>query len=205
MRKIFLLLAVCAAAFSLYAKEEGSAPKVAVIDMGRVFDNYNKTKINEAKLKKQAEIFKDYSDNLAKSLEKLKEEFVKLRDASQNVAFSAAERENRRLNAQDKYRQVMAKEQELREYNQEKQAQLRDEYEKLRNGILTDISNVVSAKCIAEGYVLVLDKSGRTLNNIPFVVYSSNALDITTSVIKTLNMGQTPAASQEPNKGTPEK
>ncbi len=205
MRKIFLLLAACAAAFSLYAKEESSAPKIAVIDMGRVFDNYNKTKINEAKLKKQAEIFKDYSDNLSKSLEKLKEEFVKLRDASQNVAFSAAERENRRLNAQDKYRQVMAKEQELREYNQEKQAQLRDEYEKLRNGILTDISNVVSAKCLAEGYVLVLDKSGRTLNNIPFVVYSSNALDITTSVIKTLNMGQTPPAAQEPNKGTPEK
>ncbi len=205
MRKIFLLLAACAAAFSLYAKEESSAPKIAVIDMGRVFDNYNKTKINEAKLKKQAEIFKDYSDNLAKSLEKLKEEFVKLRDASQNVAFSAAERENRRLNAQDKYRQVMAKEQELREYNQEKQAQLRDEYEKLRNGILTDISNVVSAKCLAEGYVLVLDKSGRTLNNIPFVVYSSNALDITTAVIKTLNMGQTPPAAQEPSKGTPEK
>lgn len=205
MRKIFLLLAACAAAFSLYAKEESSAPKIAVIDMGRVFDNYNKTKINEAKLKKQAEIFKDYSDNLSKSLEKLKEEFVKLRDASQNVAFSAAERENRRLNAQEKYRQVMAKEQELREYNQEKQSQLRDEYEKLRNGILTDISNVVSAKCLAEGYVLVLDKSGRTLNNIPFVVYSSNAMDITTAVIKTLNMGQTPPAAQEPNKGTPEK
>ena len=47
MRKIFLLLAACAAAFSLYAKEESSAPKIAVIDMGRVFDNYNKTKINE--------------------------------------------------------------------------------------------------------------------------------------------------------------
>ena len=64
---------------------------------------------------------------------------------------------------------------------------------------------MVSAKCLAEGYVLVLDKSGRTLNNIPFVVYSSNAMDITTAVIKTLNMGQTSPAAQEPNKGTPEK
>ena len=205
MRKILLMLAACAMAFSLAAKEESAAPKIAVIDMGRVFDSYNKTKINEAKLKKQAEIFKDYSDNLAKSLEKLKEEFVKLRDASQNVAFSSAERENRRLNAQEKYRQVMAKEEELREYNQEKQAQLRDEYEKLRNGILTDISNVVSAKCLAEGYVLVLDKSGRTLNNIPFVVYSSNPMDITAAVIKTLNIGQPNPDAQEPNKGTSEK
>lgn len=205
MRKILLMLAVCAMAVSLAAKEESPAPKIAVIDMGRVFDSYNKTKVNEAKLKKQAEIFKDYSDNLAKSLEKLKEEFVKLRDASQNVAFSSAERENRRLNAQEKYRQVMAKEEELREYNQEKQAQLRDEYEKLRNGILTDISNVVSAKCLAEGYVLVLDKSGRTLNNIPFVVYSSNPMDITAPVIKTLNIGQPNPDAQDPNKGTPEK
>ena len=36
----------------------------------------------------------------------------------------------------------------------------------------------------------MLDKSGRSLNNIPLVVYSSKMLDITESVIKTLNMGQ---------------
>lgn len=41
------------------------------------------------------------------------------------MAFTAAERENRRLNAADKYAQVTAKEKELRDYNREKQAELR--------------------------------------------------------------------------------
>ena len=191
MKKLFVtLLSAALLAGIVPVKAADPALKIAVIDMNRVFQEYNKTKINEAKLKKQAEIYKEYSTQLAQSLSKLRQEFVKLRDDSQNMVYTAAERENRRMNAQEKYRQAAAKEAELREYNRERQKQLRDEYEKLRSSILTDISNVVSAKCLAEGYGLVLDKSGRSLNNIPLVVYSSKMLDITESVIKTLNMGQ---------------
>ena len=188
-----LVLAVCT---GVELSAQNMPLKIAVIDMNRVFQEYNKTKINEAKLKKQADIYKEYSNQLAQSLNKLRQEFVKLRDDSQNMVYTAAERENRRLNAQEKYRQTAAKEAELREYNRERQKQLRDEYEKLRSSILQDISNVVTEKCLAEGYGLVLDKSGRTLNNIPFVVYSSKMLDITDSVIKTLNMGQNKPAPE---------
>ena len=191
--KIWLTMVLCSALTlgSVFASRAEEKPlKIAVIDMNRVFQEYNKTRVNEAKLKKQAEIFKEYSTQLAQSLAQLRQEFIKLRDDSQNMVYSAAERENRRLNAQEKYRQAAAKEQELREYNRERQAQLRDEYEKLRNSILEDISRVVEAKCLAEGYGLVLDKSGRSLNNIPLVVYSSKMLDITDSVIQTLNLGQ---------------
>ena len=191
MKKLFVTLLSAAVLAGLVPVKAADQPlKIAVIDMNRVFQEYNKTKINEAKLKKQAEIYKEYSTQLAQSLSKLRQEFVKLRDDSQNMVYTAAERENRRMNAQEKYRQAAAKEAELREYNRERQKQLRDEYEKLRSSILTDISNVVSAKCLAEGYGLVLDKSGRSLNYIPLVVYSSKMLDITESVIKTLNMGQ---------------
>ena len=190
---VLLVLAVCT---GVELSAQNMSLKIAVIDMDRVFQEYNKTKINEAKLKKQADIYKEYSNQLAQSLNKLRQEFVKLRDDSQNMVYTAAERENRRLNAQEKYRQTAAKEAELREYNRERQKQLRDEYEKLRSSILQDISNVVTEKCLAEGYGLVLDKSGRTLNNIPFVVYSSKMLDITDSVIKTLNMGQNKPAPE---------
>ena len=190
---VLLVLAVCT---GVELSAQNMSLKIAVIDMNRVFQEYNKTKINEAKLKKQADIYKEYSNQLAQSLNKLRQEFIKLRDDSQNMVYTAAERENRRLNAQEKYRQAAAKEAELREYNRERQKQLRDEYEKLRSSILQDISNVVTEKCLAEGYGLVLDKSGRTLNNIPFVVYSSKMLDITDSVIKTLNMGQNKPAPE---------
>ena len=115
---VLLLLAVCT---GVELSAQNMPLKIAVIDMNRVFQEYNKTKINEAKLKKQADIYKEYSNQLAQSLNKLRQEFVKLRDDSQNMVYTAAERENRRLNAQEKYRQTAAKEAELREYNRERQ------------------------------------------------------------------------------------
>ena len=198
MKYLQVIAFLCAAlSLGVMSTTAGEQPlKIAVIDMNRVFQEYNKTRINESKLKKQSEIYKEYSNQLSQSLAKLRQEFIKLRNDSQNMVYTAAERENRRLNAQEKYQQVAAKEQELREYNRERQAQLRDEYEKLRSSILNDISNVVSAKCLAEGYGLVLDNSGRSLNNIPLVVYSSKILDITDSVIRTLNLGHNHPAPQ---------
>ena len=120
MKKRILTLLCAFCALPLFAAEM----KIAVIDMGRVFQEYTKTKVNEARLKKQAEIFKDYSTRLSDQLKKLQSEFKDLRDASQNMAYTAAERENRRLNAADKYAQVTAKEKELRDYNREKQAEM---------------------------------------------------------------------------------
>ena len=87
--------------------------KIAVVNMDTLFSYYHKTAIEEAKLQKQAEIYQEYAGQLAESLKKLRAEFITLRDASQNAALSAAERENRRLNAADKYNQFMAKEREL--------------------------------------------------------------------------------------------
>ena len=163
--------------------------RIAVIDMNKVFESYSKTKINETKLKNQSEIFRKYAGELSGSIQKMQKEFLKLRSASQNLAYTGAERENIRLNAKEKYMQIQAKKRELERYEQEKRAQLRDQYEKHRSEILKDIASVVNNRSIAEGYTLVLDKSGRSLNNIPLVVYSSGAIDITDSVIKTLNMG----------------
>ena len=163
--------------------------KIAVVNMDTLFANYHKTAIEEAKLQKQAELYQEYAQQLAESLKKLQAEFITLRDASQNAALSNAERENRRLNAADKYNQYVAKERELKEYSRTKQAQLRDEQDKMRHAILTDIKKVISSKCLMEGIDLVLDQGARTPGDIPSVVFSSGALNITSDVLKTLNAG----------------
>jgi outer membrane protein len=176
-------------AFLLCCGAQAADFKMAIIDMEKVFQEYYKTKIGDANLKRQAEIFKDYSDKLADSLQKLQDEFKSLRDASQNIVLSDAERESRRLAAQDKYRQVTEKEAELRQYSRDKQRQLRDDFEKMRLEIIDEIKRVVKERCALDGSSLVLDKSGMTLNNIPAIIYFNPALDITDSVIKDLNRG----------------
>lgn len=186
MSKVRFFTGLLLLVFSLAVSAEEF--KVAVIDMEKVFQEYYKTKIADANLKRQAEIYKQYSDKLNESLLKLQEEFKSLRDAAQNIALSDVERENRRLGAQDKYRQLKEKEEELKQYSTDKQTQLRDQYEEQRGVLLGEIKETIQRRCKAEGYMLVLDMSGKTLNNIPSIVYSSPVLDLTESVLKEINM-----------------
>ena len=56
-----------------------------------------------------------------------------------------------------------------------------------------------------EGYTIVLDKSGESLNDVEFVVYIQPNLDITEAVIQDLNRGyrknaKDPAGAAEPEK-----
>lgn len=188
MRKLTFL--ACILAFSMMGLcAQAGDFKIAIVDMERIFQDYYKTKIQDANLKRQAEIFKDYADKLGDSLQKMQDEFKTLRDSSQNIALTEVERENRRLAAQDKYRQVTAKEAELRQYDREKRRQLRDDFEKMRIDIIDEIKRIIKERCALEGYSLVLDKSGMTMNSIPAVIYFNPAMEITDSVVKDLNRG----------------
>jgi len=190
--KHILSVVLFAVSIGLFAAEQ----KIAVIDMDKIFTEYYKTKISDANLKKQADIFRNYAEKLKESLTKLQEEYKKLRDDSLSVALSETERENKRILAQEKYRQLMTKNAELQQYEREKQNHMRDEYEKTRAKLIGEIKTEIQKRCALEGYSIVLDMSGKTLNNIPVVMLNSPSMDITEGVLKELNRGQRPALTQ---------
>ena len=105
MKRIIVLTALIVLTAAGYAAEY----KVAVVDLDRVLQEYYKTKIVEANLKRQADVYKDYAQKLMESLTKLQNEFTALRDAAQNIALTDAARESKRLAAQDKYKEIAAK------------------------------------------------------------------------------------------------
>lgn len=183
--RIFLTITVLLTALASFAEN----PKTAVVDMEKIFKGYYKTKINSAKFKKQAATFKDYADKLANSQLKLEEEFRSLRDASQNIAFSETERESKRLAARDKYRQLQAKQAELKQYDQEKSAQLKEQYDNMRKELLTEIRKSIARFAKEQGYLLVLDASGKTMNNIPLIIYYETGMDITDTILEKINKG----------------
>ena len=74
-------------------------------------------------------------------------------------------------------------------YKEGRKEQIRDMYAKLRSEVVDDIRKAVHNKAVLEGYSIVLDKSGESLNNVDFVVYVQPALDITDAVIQDLNRG----------------
>lgn len=56
--------------------------------------------------------------------------------------------------------------------------------------ILDEIYTEIKQYAILKGYNLVFDKSGKTLNTIPAIIYSSPQFDISNEVLKRLNRGQ---------------
>ena len=158
--------------------------KIAVVNMETLFQNYEKTKMAEIQFNQQVEIVQEYSRKLYTEVQQLRKEFESLRDESQNLALSPAERENRQANAQEKYRLLMAKDRELSEFNTTRQKQLREDYEKICKDLIEEIRRIVQQKAVIEGYSLILDQS--SLN--PTVLYFSPAVpDLTESTLEELN------------------
>ena len=58
-----------------------------------------------------------------------------------------------------------------------------------RDDILAEITKEVKRRATLEGYTLVVDKSGKTLNGIPSIIYYSSTADITEPVLTELNRG----------------
>ena len=163
--------------------------KIAVIDMQKAFEEYEKTKTIEIKLNQQMEVFREYSNQLQQQYDNLRKQYESARDDSQNIALSSAERENKRQKAQQLYESLRLKEQEMNSYKEGRKEQLRDMYVKLRGEVLEEISKVVHNKAVLEGYTIVLDQSGESLNDVGFVIYVQPGLDITDAIIQDLNRG----------------
>ena len=163
--------------------------KIGVVDMDKLFKGFYKTKLSNTKLKKQAEMFKIYAEGLAESQLKLREEFVALRDASLNVAYSETQRESKRMAAQDKYRQLKDKDSEIEQYKREKRMQMRNKELKLRKSILLEIRKTIAKYAKKCGFTVVFDASGRTLNDIPSILYYKTEIDFTDEILEIINKG----------------
>ena len=105
------IIAALMLALTVTAGVRAAEVKIAVIDMQKAFVEYEKTKTIEIKLNQQMEVFKEYSDQLNQQYQNLRKQYESARDDSQNIAFSGAERESKRLKAQQLYESLKLKEQ----------------------------------------------------------------------------------------------
>lgn len=181
MKKIlFLILFTCSAL--LCAQQ-----KIAVVDMQKIFSGYDKTKAMEMKMNEQLKVYQEYAAKLLQEYRAIESECKRLRDDAMNLALSEAERESRKRSFITKSEELKRKEQEINEYNRSRQKLLKEQFDTKRAEIIAEIRQVISNKCILEGWTLALDKSGVSLNDVPLVLYSDSSVDITQAVLDDLN------------------
>ena len=200
MIKKILLTAVC---LSILAGNAGAARKtkmrplrIAVVDMDQLFLEYYKTKETDAVLKQKYGIHQAWAKKLGEARLKLEREFNVLRDAAQNIALAGIEREKKRKAAEKKLQELKEKETELAQYIQQKTKEYKDLVAKRHKQLLAEIHVKIKQYAVLKGYDFVFDKSGKTMNTIPVIIYSSQQHDITAVILDKLNRGQPDVDSQ---------
>ncbi|HRT09907.1 MAG TPA: OmpH family outer membrane protein [Candidatus Paceibacterota bacterium] len=161
--------------------------RIATIDLGKVFDNYWKTKQAQTIIKeRRADIEKEYN-NMVQDRKTAREEYDKLMAEANDPAVSAEEREKRKRAAEDKLKYLRDQEEVMQQYQRQAAVTIEEQTKRLRDNILSEIRTIVNARAKSAAYSLVIDVAAETVNRTPFVLYSSNEHDLTQDVLKELN------------------
>jgi len=199
MKKTTILL-VCAVAmaFTGVARAQVSGGRIVTVDLNRVFNEYYKTVASTAKLKETAESYNKEQDELLAQFRKLSDELAKLQEEQDKPEYTDEVKAQKRKLVSAKLDQIKAKEQEIQNYRRTHAEMLQQQQERMRQGILKEIQEVIAKEARDLGYLYVLDKSGVTFNRVPTIIYSQDSLDITEDILKVLNKNAPKTATETP-------
>lgn len=166
MKKIFLVLAVALFVFTTFALEASAKElKIGYVDMQKIFSEYKKTKDAEAKLEVKGRAKVEEREKMVEDIRRLKDEMDLLSEKSK----------------EEKQEQMDEKIKQLQDYDRETRNELLSQREDVIKDISKDIDKAITNYGKKHDYDLILNKDKRVL------LYKTDDLDITESVMRTLN------------------
>jgi outer membrane protein len=187
MMNMKLLLSVLLASSVLGFSAE--SPKIATIDLRKTFDNYWRTKQADANLKDQASDLEKERKTMLDQYRKSEEGYKKLIDGMNDAALSTEERDKRKKSAEGELLALRGQEDRIRQFDNTSKTTLGEKQRRVRDQILAEIKDNIKAKAKAGGYTMVIDTAAESINNTPFILYSSETgNDLTDIVLRELNI-----------------
>lgn len=177
-----VLVVLCVAVAPLRA--EGM--KVAVVDLAKIVRVIPEATRADEHLAKQAEAFSVEREAYRKKMDDLKEEFEKRLKASRDEALSEKGRAAKRDEAEASLKGLRIEEQKMRQRVAQRKKEMTEQSFQLRKTIEAKVHSLVKTYAQKEEYDLVLDVSARGMSGFQTVVYHSTRVDITESVLKTI-------------------
>lgn len=159
MRKIFVILVIVSIAELCFSADL----KIAYIDVSRVFDEYKRTKEEDAILEKKGMEKETQREKMVSEIKKIKEDL--------ELASDKLKQEKQKL-LDDKIKA-------LQDYDRTTREDLRKERDSIVRDILKEIDEVIQDLGKKEGYTLILNER--------VILYHDNTLNLTEKVIAILN------------------
>ena len=186
MKKSLSTILALALVFPIAALAQGTM-KIGTVDMQRAFKEYNKTKEAEVKINDAKNSAKKEYDDRAESYKKALDEINNLNKQLESPALSADKKTQTAKERDDKIANIKNMEREISDFRQTRERQLQEQLMRVREGIVKEITDVVMEKVKASHFDLVLDKSGMSINGVPFLLYAPDNVDFTNDIIAVLN------------------
>src|SRR5437899_6343681 len=202
MKKSLSILFALTLAAPIAAFAQGTA-KIGTVDMQRAFKEYNKNKDAEVKINDAKNAAKKEYDDRAEAYKKSLDEINNLNKQLESAALSADKKTQIAKDRDDKIASIKRMEQEISDFRQTRERQLQEQLMRVREGIVKEITDVVMEKVKANNLDLVFDRSGMSINGVPFLMYSHDNIDFTNDVIAVLNRPGRATASTTKTSGSP--
>ena len=198
-----LTLAFAASFATLAAAQEGKL-NIATVDMQELFKHYYQT--NEAQKQinvERARINKDNNERQAK-IRELADSLAKLQKQLEDPSLNDSKKQTLYKEWQAQQQEGIALDRERREFLQRKNQQLNEKMVQRMKGILEEIRKLVEEKAKLDNYDYVFDKSGLSTSQVPFLLYTKDATDITAALLKDLKKDAPPGSLPSADDPKPE-
>jgi Skp family chaperone for outer membrane proteins len=202
IRRFFTL--AFAVSLATTAVAEDSKLRIATVDMQELFKQYYRT--NEAQKQinvERARIQKENNERLAR-IRELEEKLGKLRKELEDPAINDSKKQALFKDWQAQQQEGIALDRERREFLQRRNQALNEKMVQRMKGILEEIRKLVEEKAKIDNFDYVFDKSGLSTSQVPFLLYTKDATDITTGLLKTLNKDAPAGSLTAPDDTKPE-
>lgn len=166
---------VAAGMASLGAAAFAAEYKIGYVNIGKLFDEYERTKQNDAALEKQGKNKEAELEARVNDLKKMRQNLELLNDSAREA----------------KAREIEERSDELQRFRKSAARELQRERDRIAREILRDIQRAIDDYAKANGFSLVMDQRG--------LVFAQPAYDVTAQVLQLLNSrSAAPSAPKAP-------
>jgi Skp family chaperone for outer membrane proteins len=184
MKKLFLA-GFLALSFGLPASAD---LKIALIDTGKVFDAFYKTKDMAVQIAAKKVAYQKEIANLQAEYDNAEQEADNLEHAVKDTSLSTDVRKNNDAALARKVQDLQSMESELKQMRQTDSDEIKDKLVRSHQEISDQIMKIITDYVSTQGYDLVLDTSASSTAAPALFPYSSvKIIDLTTEIIAKMN------------------
>jgi outer membrane protein len=167
-------------AASLFANAQ--APKVATVDMEKIFNTHYATVAEQAKLKANGEKAQQELDAMIKERDDLVNKYKASLEQANNPLTTGDAKTKAQADTQKIGQDAQAKVQDIQKFANDARTAMQQQFQNFRSLLVDEISKTASRIAKDKGATILMDKSSVSAAGVPVLLYADSSYDITEAV-----------------------